>query len=173
VLDGNVYADAHIRCRSSTLNRHGLIAGATVPADEDPAVLADSCPRRAFGGGRRVKATCPGWPGRHVHDKITQRARTGDDWAATAYPVEFLASAGSHRRPLRATMTSFGPTLLSKVLGLNDTQESSLGLVFHYADQNGLGVAGFKDLRAVIQYLVSDEGRRSGEPRRLSSATAA
>ena len=52
--------------------------------------------------------------------------------------------------PLRATMTSFGPTLLSKVLGLNDTQESSLGLVFHYADKAGLPLLDLKDLRAVI-----------------------
>jgi hypothetical protein len=55
-------------------------------------------------------------------------------------------------------MTAFGPTLLSKVLGLNDVQESSLGLVFHFADKNGLPLLDLKDLRAVIQYLTSDEG---------------
>ena len=56
-------------------------------------------------------------------------------------------------------MTSFGPTLLAKVLGLNETQESSLGLVFHYADKNGLALLDVKDLRAVIQHLTSDEGK--------------
>ncbi len=61
--------------------------------------------------------------------------------------------------PVRATVTSFGPTLLSKVLGLNATQESSLGLVFHYADQAGLPLLDLKDLRAVVQHLVSDEGK--------------
>ncbi len=55
-------------------------------------------------------------------------------------------------------MTSFGPTLLSKVLGLNDVQESSLGLVFHFADKAGLPMLDLKDLRAVIQFLTSDEG---------------
>jgi uncharacterized protein len=61
--------------------------------------------------------------------------------------------------PVRATVTSFGPTLLSKVLELNDTQESSLGLVFHHADRAGLPLLDLKDLRAVIQHLTSDEGK--------------
>lgn len=56
-------------------------------------------------------------------------------------------------------MSSFGPVLLSKVLGLNDVQESSLGLVFHYADQAGLPMLDVKDLRAVLTHLTSDEGQ--------------
>jgi DNA helicase HerA-like ATPase len=56
-------------------------------------------------------------------------------------------------------MSSFGPVLLSKVLGLNDVQESSLGLVFHYADQAGLPMLDLKDLRAVLTHLTSDEGQ--------------
>ena len=63
----------------------------------------------------------------------------GQTWTATAYPVEFYALGGQGTGvPMRVTMTAFGPVLLSKVLGLNDTQESSLGLVFHYADLKGL-----------------------------------
>ena len=70
-------------------------------------------------------------------------------------------------------MTSFGPILLSKVLGLNETQESSLGLVFHYADQAGLPLLDLKDLRAVVHYLNSDEGKPDlKELGGLSSATA-
>ena len=56
-------------------------------------------------------------------------------------------------------MSAFGPTLLSKVLGLNDTQESSLGLVFHYADQAGLPLLDLADLREVVKFLTSDEGK--------------
>ena len=56
-------------------------------------------------------------------------------------------------------MSSFGPVLLSKVLGLNEVQESSLGLVFHYADQAGLPLLDLKDLRAVLTHLTSDEGK--------------
>ena len=56
-------------------------------------------------------------------------------------------------------MSAFGPVLLSKVLGLNDTQESSLGLIFHYADRQGLPLLDLADLRAVVGYLTSDEGK--------------
>jgi DNA helicase HerA-like ATPase len=70
-------------------------------------------------------------------------------------------------------MTSFGPLLLSKVLGLNQTQESSLGLVFSYADQAGLPLLDLKDLRAVVHFLTSDEGKADlKELGGLSGATA-
>ena len=61
--------------------------------------------------------------------------------------------------PLRATVTSFGPILLSKVLGLNKTQESSLGLIFHYADTVRLPLLDLADLRSVLTHLTSDEGK--------------
>jgi uncharacterized protein len=88
--------------------------------------------------------------------------------------VEFLALGGiGVGVPVRATMTSFGPTLLAKVLGLNDTQESSLNLVFHFADRAGLPLLDLKDLRAVIQYLTGDEGKADLEQLGgLSRATA-
>ena len=106
---------------------------------------------------------------------MTERAAAvGQSWAATGYPVEYFAIGGEGTGiPLRATMSSFGPTLLSRVLGLNETQESSLGLVFHYADKAGLPLLDLADLRAVVQHLVSAEGK--GELKELgglSSATA-
>ena len=74
---------------------------------------------------------------------------------------------------MRASVSTFGPTLLSKVLGLNETQESSLGLVFHYADTKGLWLDTIADLRAVVQFLTSDEGKADlKELGGLSSATA-
>ena len=96
-----------------------------------------------------------------ANPKITARAASvGQQWAATGFPVEFFALGGEGTGiPLRATMTSFGPTLLAKVLGLNDTQESSLGLVFHYADAAGLPLLDLADLRAVVSFLTSDEGK--------------
>lgn len=70
-------------------------------------------------------------------------------------------------------MPGFGATLLSRVLGLNDTQQSSLGLVFHYASKAGLKLVTLDDLRAVPHYLTSDAGKPDltglGGP---SSATA-
>src|SRR5512139_3369177 len=75
--------------------------------------------------------------------------------------------------PLRAPISAYGPTLLAKVLGLNDTQESSLGLVFHYADRAGLPLLDLADLRAVVQHLTSAEGKADlKELGGLSSATA-
>ncbi|MQA25182.1 MAG: DUF853 family protein, partial [Micromonosporaceae bacterium] len=98
----------------------------------------------------------PGQP----NDKLTARAADiGQDWQPAGFPAEFYTLGGRGKgAPVRATVTSFGPTLLAKVLGLNDVQESSLGLVFHFADVNGLPLLDLKDLRSVIQYLVSDEG---------------
>jgi DNA helicase HerA-like ATPase len=95
-------------------------------------------------------------------------------WQATGYPVEFYALGGQGTGiPVRASVSTFGPTLLSKVLGLNETQESSLGLVFHYADTKGLWLDTIADLRAVVQFLTSDEGKADlKDLGGLSSATA-
>src|SRR6202035_3217684 len=61
--------------------------------------------------------------------------------------------------PVRATIASFGPILLSKVLGLNATQESTLGLIFHWAEQQKLPLLRLRDLRAVINFLTSYQGK--------------
>jgi DNA helicase HerA-like ATPase len=94
-------------------------------------------------------------------DRLTARTREiGQDWSPLACPTEFFALGGQGVGvPLRATMSSFGPVLLSKVLGLNTVQESSLGLVFHYADTAGLPLLDLADLRAVLTHLTSDEGK--------------
>jgi DNA helicase HerA-like ATPase len=164
VLDGTAHADARVRIPLGMLNRHGLIAGATgtgktktlqglaeqLSAHGVPVVVADI--KGDLSGLAQAGATS---------DRITQRAAdTGDDWSPASYPVEFLALGGLGTGvPVRATMTAFGPVLLSKILDLNETQESSLGLIFHYADSAGLALLDLKDLRALISYLTSDEGK--------------
>jgi hypothetical protein len=164
LVDGTVDPGARVRIPFATLNRHGLVAGATgtgktktlqgiaeqLSAAGVPVLLADV--KGDLSGMSR-----PGEPG----PKIEARAKdTGDDWAPTAFPVEFLSlGGGSSAVPIRATLTQFGPILLSKVLDLNDTQESTLGLIFHWADQRGLPLLDTKDLRAVIQHLTSGEGK--------------
>ncbi len=178
VLEGTAHPDAHVRIPLSMMNRHGLIAGATgtgktrtlqllaeqLSARGVPVVLADL---KGDLSGLAVAGT--------ANDRITERAKdTGDDWTPHAFPVEFLALGGLGTGiPVRATMTAFGPTLLAKILGLNDTQESSLQLVFHYADSAGLPLLDLKDLRAVISYLVSAEGKSDlSSLGGLSTATA-
>ncbi|CAN7212838.1 DUF853 family protein [Knoellia sp. LjRoot47] len=178
VIDGTAHPDAPVQIPLAVLNRHGLVAGATgtgktktlqlmaeqLSGQGVPVFLADI-------KGDLSGMASPGEPS----DRTASRAKdVGQDWQATAYPTEFLSLGGQGKGvPIRATITDFGPTLLSKVLGLNDTQESSLGLVFHYADKNGLLLLDIKDLRAVIQHLVSDEGKPELKALGgLSSATA-
>lgn len=164
IVDGTVDPAARIRIPLATLNRHGLIAGATgtgktktlqviaeqLSAAGVPVVMAD------------VKGDLSGIskPG-EANDKTAARAKdTGDDWAPSGFPAEFMSLGTTGIGvPIRATIHSFGPILLSKVLGLNATQESTLGLIFHWADQQGLALLDLKDLRAVITYLASDEGK--------------
>ncbi|MEW2503959.1 helicase HerA-like domain-containing protein [Amycolatopsis sp. NPDC047767] len=164
VIDGRTEAAAAVRLPLATLNRHGLVAGATgtgktktlqliseqLSAAGVPVVLAD------------VKGDLSGLSAAsEANDKLTKRAQElGDDWAPAASPVQFLSlGTGGKGSPIRATITSFGPVLLSKVLDLNETQESTLGLIFHWADQRGLALLDTKDLRSVITHLTSDEGK--------------
>ncbi|WKE70848.1 helicase HerA-like domain-containing protein [Streptomyces sp. WP-1] len=162
--DGVCHPDAPVRVPLSMLNRHGLVAGATgtgktktlqliaeqLSARGVPVFLAD------------VKGDLSGIarPGRD-DERVRQRSgEVGRSWTPAGFPAEFYALGGlGHGIPVRATVTSFGPVLLSKVLGLNQTQEQSLGLIFHYADTKGLELIDLKDLRAVVAFLTSDEGR--------------
>ncbi|MFD8911797.1 helicase HerA-like domain-containing protein [Streptomyces sp. NPDC059575] len=162
--DGACHPGAQVRVPLPMLNRHGLVAGATgtgktktlqliaeqLSAQGVPVFFAD-----VKGDLSGISQPGPGG------DRVTARAaETGQEWTPSGFPVEFLALGGiGHGIPVRATVTSFGPVLLSKVLGLNRTQEQSLGLIFHYADTKGLELIDLKDLRAVVAFLTSDEGK--------------
>src|SRR5580765_3921493 len=141
-------------------NRHGLIAGATgtgktktlqllaeqLSAAGVPVFLADL-------KGDLSGVAVPG----ESNDRVAQRAKdTGYAWKPNGCPVEYLSLTGKRGAQLRATVSSFGPLLLSKVLGLNDTQSSVLSLVFKYCDDRKLALMDFSDLRAVLQYLSGD-----------------
>ena len=160
VHDGKCHPAPVVTIPLSMLNRHGLIAGATgtgktktlqlmseqLSAAGVPVCLAD------------IKGDVSGMaaPG-EANEKITQRATdTGFAWRPAGYPVEYLSLTGQRGAQLRATVSSFGPLLLGKVLGLNETQESVLSLVFKYCDDRGLLLLDFSDLRAVLQYLTGD-----------------
>ncbi|GAA4571102.1 helicase HerA-like domain-containing protein [Planotetraspora kaengkrachanensis] len=174
--DGTADPSSPIRIPLAMMNRHGLVAGATgtgktktlqlmaeqLSAQGVPVFLADV-------KGDLSGMASPGAPS----DRTAKRAaEVGQSWTATACPVEFFSLGGMGEGiPLRATMTAFGPTLLSKVLGLNETQESSLGLVFYFADQHGMPLLDLKDLIAVITYLTETPEVLKGVGG-LSSATA-
>ena len=144
------------------LNRHGLVAGATgTGKTKTLQLLAEQLSANGvpvFAADIKGDLSGLSVPG-EASDKLTARtASVGQDWQATGFPVEFFAIGGEGIGiPVRVTMSAFGPTLLSKVLGLNDTQESSLNLVFYYCDQAGLPLLDLADLRAVLQFLTGDE----------------
>ncbi|GAB2724724.1 DUF853 family protein [Arthrobacter bambusae] len=178
IVDGEVHKEAQVRLPLSMMNRHGLVAGATgtgktvtlhMMAEQlstagVPVFLADI---KGDLSGLATAAT--------ASEKLTARtASLGQEWSGKAFPVEFLSLGGDGNGvPVRATITSFGPILLSRIMELNDTQESSLQLIFHFADQKKLELIDLKDLRAVIQFLTSDEGKAELEDLGgLSKATA-
>ncbi len=162
LLDGKVASDARVRIPLCTMNRHGLIAGATgtgktktlqvlagqLSAAGVPTFLAD------------IKGDLSGLAAPGVPDpRIEGRAKTiGIPFAPAACPVEFLSLTGERGIQLRATVSSFGPLLLARALALNETQQSVLALVFKYCDDKGLLLLDLSDLRAVLQHL-SGEGR--------------
>ena len=173
MLDETNLSDVHIKIPLGMINRHGLVAGATgtgktktlqllteqLSANGVPVFAAD------------IKGDLSGLSVPGVEDdKIkTRAASVGQDWQATGFPVTFYALGGQGTGiPLRVTMTSFGPVLLSKVLGLNETQESSLGLVFHYADQAGLPLLDLQDLAQELGPEVGD--RRADRDARAQPA---
>ena len=178
MLDASTLSGVPIRIPLAMLNRHGLVAGATgTGKTKTLQLLAEQLSDAGvpvFAADIKGDLSGLSVPGQE-NPKLTERASSlGQDWKAEGFPVEFFALGGQGiGTPLRVTMTAFGPTLLAKVLGLNDTQESSLGLVFHYADKAGLPLLDLADLREVVKYLTSDEGKADlKDLGGLSSATA-
>ncbi|WP_313540853.1 helicase HerA-like domain-containing protein [Leifsonia aquatica] len=164
LVNGDPLADVPVRIPLAMTNRHGLVAGATgTGKTKTLQVLAEQLAAAGvpvFAADIKGDLSGIAVPG-EASDKLLERTRgIGQDWTPRAATTEFFSLGGVGRGvPIRATVAGFGPLLLSKVLGLNDTQESSLGLVFHYADQAGLPLLDLTDLRAVLTYLTSDDGK--------------
>jgi len=175
VHDGACHPEPLVRLPLAMMNRHGLIAGATGTGKTKslqliaeqlslagvPVFLADI-------KGDVSGIAVPGEP----NDRITQRAKdTGWPWKATGFPVELLSLTGKQGAQLRATVSSFGPLLLAKVLELNETQASVLSLVFKYCDDKGLALLDFADLRAVLQHLTGEGAGALKDYGGMSAAT--
>jgi len=158
--DGATDPRPGVRIPLGMMTRHGLIAGATgtgktktlqliaeqLSAQGVPVFLAD------------IKGDVSGVAAAgEAGERVAARSReTGWTWKAESRPVEFLSLTGARGARLRATVSAFGPLLLSRVLELNDTQTSVLTMVFKYCDDRGLLLLDFADLRAVLQYLSGD-----------------
>lgn len=165
LMNGGPVASVPVRIPLAMTNRHGLVAGATgTGKTRTLQLLAEQLSENGVAVfAADIKGDLSGLAAAGTpSDKLTARtAALGQQWSARAFPTEFYAlgdDVGSGI-PVRATVSGFGPLLLSRVLGLNATQESSLGLVFHYADEKGLALVDLSDLRAVLTYLTGDEGK--------------
>lgn len=160
MLDGKAIPNCPVRVPLKTLNRHGLIAGATGTGKTK--TLQNIAERLSEQGipvllmdikGDLSGLSQPGNP----HPKIDERhAAIGVPWQPRAYPVELLTISEQDGVRLRATISEFGPVLLSKILDLNETQGGILSIVFKYCDDNGLPLLDIKDLRKVLQYISGD-----------------
>ncbi|MGC4234755.1 MAG: DUF853 family protein [Niabella sp.] len=162
MLDGQVVEGADVFIPFKTLNRHGLIAGATGTGKTKtlqvlaeglsdagiPVVLMD------------IKGDLSGiGAAGAANDKINARCQQlGITFEPAAYPVEFLTLSNEKGTRLRATVSEFGPVLLSKILDLNDTQGGLVSMIFKYCDDNKLPLLDLKDFIKVLQF-VSGEGK--------------
>jgi DNA helicase HerA-like ATPase len=178
LVNGAALPDVPVRIPLTMVTSHGLVAGATgTGKTKTLQLLAEQLSAAGVPVfAADVKGDLSGIATEGTADEKL-RARTasvGQQWEPRAAPTEFFSLGGLGAGiPVRATVERFGPVLLSKVLGLNGTQESSLRLVFHYARNAGLPLVDLTDLRAVVSHLVSPEGKSElAELGGLSKATA-
>jgi hypothetical protein len=167
VHEGTLHQDAVVRLPLAMTNRHGLVAGATgtgktrtlqllseqLSAAGVPVFVCD------------VKGDVSGMSEPGTGGKAAERmAELGLPYEPQAYPAEFFSLGGiGPGVPIRATVSDFGPQLIAKILGANETQEQSLALLFRYADDHALPLVDLSDLRALLTFLDSDEGKQSLE----------
>ncbi|HNE79238.1 MAG TPA: DUF853 family protein [Flavobacteriales bacterium] len=160
LLNGECAATAPVRVPLRTMNRHGLIAGATgtgktktlqtiaeqLSLNGVPSLLMD------------IKGDLSGIavPGTANEKIIARHDKLGFPFEPVALPVELLTLSDEPGARLRATVSEFGPVLLSQILDLNETQQSVLALVFKYCDDMGMALLDIKDLRRVLQFTTQE-----------------
>src|SRR5688500_14647087 len=149
MLDGEVIQGAQVKLPLKTLNRHGLIAGATGTGKTKtlqvisealsnasvPVVLMDI-------KGDLSGIAAPGDSNERILERLSH---TGGEFKPSGFPVDFLSISNEPGTRIRATVTEFGPILLSKILGLNDTQEGVISIIFKYCDDKKMPLVDLKD----------------------------
>jgi DNA helicase HerA-like ATPase len=162
LIDGEVPPGCQVRVPLRTMNRHGLICGATGSGKTKTLqVLAEQLSLQGVPVLMMdVKGDLSGIAASGAsNEKIEARhSKIGEAYAPQGMPVELLSLSNEPGARLRATVSEFGPVLLGRILELNDTQQSVLALVFKYCDDNGLPLLDLKDLRRILQF-VTNEGK--------------
>ena len=176
MLDGETIKDAFVKIPLKTMNRHGLIAGATgTGKTKTLQVLAENLSDQGIpvllmdikGDLSGLAQPSPG------HPKIDERhAKIGLDFKAKGFPVEVMSLSEQDGVRLRATVIEFGPVLLSRILDLTETQSGVVAVVFKYCDDNKLPLLDLKDFKKILQYATK-EGKEEFEAEygRISSAS--
>ena len=164
LLGAEVLPEVRVQVALAMLNRHGLIAGATGTGKTKTLQLMAGQLSKAgvpvFVSDIKGDVTGIASPGDAANPKIQERAASlGWTYQPSGHPVAFLSLSGKLGAQVRATVHSFGPLLLGKVLDLNETQTSILSLVFKYCDDNQLPLLDLADLRTTLTFLTSDDGK--------------
>ncbi|REE82343.1 hypothetical protein BX611_1890 [Lutibacter oceani] len=162
MLDGETIKDAFVKVPLKTLNRHGLIAGATgTGKTKSLQVMAENLSEKGIpvllmdikGDLSGLAQPSPG------HPKIDERhAAIGLPFEAKKFPVEVLSISEQEGVRLRATISEFGPVLLSRILDLTEAQSGIVSVIFKYCDDNKLPLLDLKDFKKILQYS-TEEGK--------------
>ncbi|MBF1148984.1 MAG: DUF853 family protein, partial [Cloacibacterium normanense] len=160
MLDGEVVAEVDVTIPLKTVNRHGLIAGATgTGKTKTLQVFVEQLSHKGIPTlVMDIKGDLSGIAVEgEQNDKINERyAKTQLPYQPQSFPVELMTISAEKGLKLRATVTEFGPVLLSKILGLNETQASIMSIVFKYADDKALPLIDLDDLKKVLQYVTDN-----------------
>lgn len=162
VLNNEILPDAKVNLALRMMNRHGLVTGATGSGKTRTLqLMAEQLSREG------VPVFMPDMKGdlsgmakaATSNDKIVERATALNyAYVPEEFPVEIFSLTGKLGAQMRATVTEFGPVLLSKILSLNETQTGVLNIIFKYADDKGLAIVDFNDLKKVLNYLTDGPG---------------
>jgi len=160
MLGEETLTNAFVKIPLKTLNRHGLIAGATgTGKTKSLQVLAENLSEKGIpvllmdmkGDLSGIAKASAG------HPKIDERhEKIGIPFSASNFPVEILTLSEQGGVLMRATVSEFGPILLSRILDLTETQSGIISVLFKYCDDNKLGLLDLKDLKKVLQYATGD-----------------
>ncbi|MCE5346067.1 MAG: DUF853 domain-containing protein [Bacteroidales bacterium] len=176
MLDGQVVTGAQVKVPLKTMNRHGLIAGATgTGKTKTLQVISEQLSEKGIPVLLMdVKGDLSGiaMPGEEKPFITERHSKIGLPFSAKGFPVELMSLSQQEGVRLRATISEFGPVLLSRILDLNDTQEGVLSVIFKYCDDKQLALLDLKDLKKVVQF-VTEEGKEEIEKDygKISTAT--
>lgn len=177
MLDGQTVRNALVKIPLKMMNRHGLIAGATgTGKTKTLQILAENLSDKGIpvllmdmkGDLSGIAKPSPG------HPKIDERHEAiGIPFDAKKFPVEIFTLSKQDGVRLRATVSEFGPVLISRILGVSETQSGIISVLFKYCDDNQLPLLDLKDFKKIIQYA-TEEGKTeiAREYGRISPASA-